>query len=82
MASGTWIFLTCFSSDNQIFSTIIFRCDVMLLLGPIGLEFLLVSWWWIVWFLNFYMCTLLFPSDRGALRLSITDQIDLLLEST
>ena len=43
MASGTWIFLTCFSSDNQIFSTIIFRCDVMLLLGPIGLEFLLVS---------------------------------------
>lgn len=38
-----FLFLTCFSSDTQIFSTVIFRCDVMLLLGPIGLEFLLVS---------------------------------------
>lgn len=78
--------LKCLWSDHQIFATVIFRCDTMLLLGPIGLELLLVSWWWIVWVLIFCICVIghyfVFPSDVGALNSSMTDQIGLFLEST
>lgn len=30
-------------SDDQIFATIIFRCDMLLLISPLGLELLLVN---------------------------------------
>ncbi|KAF2556438.1 hypothetical protein F2Q68_00012671 [Brassica cretica] len=49
LAYGNWLKGNFYSALSfLIFSTVIFRCDVMLLLGPIGLEFLLtrsISFW-------------------------------------
>ncbi|KAG2320421.1 hypothetical protein Bca52824_013634 [Brassica carinata] len=49
LAYGNWLKGNFYSALSfLIFSSVIFRCDVMLLLGPIGLEFLLtrsISFW-------------------------------------
>ncbi|KAG2260511.1 hypothetical protein Bca52824_079805 [Brassica carinata] len=49
LAYGNWLKGNFYSALNfLIFATVIFRCDVILLLGPIGLEFLLtrsISFW-------------------------------------